>query len=170
MYRTKRFLRRMFLRTFRFIPAVGKKYKKMKENENFKADEGYVEVAKSMKNDVYPVLFEAIEKCGVENITIKLNGLKKIQIDRHGFCFLEDEKTANGWYALGNAKEDSWDPIFRLCHNRDNIMSYPIFAEGVMDKLDEMLKHGVKNSELVERSKKFGEVFNRKVVTEKHKQ
>jgi hypothetical protein len=36
-----------------------------------------------------------------------------------------------------------------------------------MNKLDELLKHGIKNSELAERAKKFGTVYQRRVITEK---
>lgn len=162
-----RMFRTLFYRTFSFVPSVKKRYQKMKDKEKFKADDSYLNVARALKDNVYPNIFEAMEKYSMEEISLNVPGLKKCKLDRHGFWKMEDTETAGGWATFGNAKTDQWCPLICRCYSEKSIKFFPQLAEGLMNKLDELTKHGIKNLELIERAKKFGTVYDKKVLTEK---
>ena len=149
-----------------FINVAKKEYEKMEKLDNFKADKGYINLAKMMKENVYPRLFEAMDRHGNDHVIINTTNIKDFKIDKDGLVNMRGSGD-NNWEQLGNAREDDWEPIIRMCNNPKNILYYSKICESIMDKLDELTENDNKNRELLERAKRFGTVYDRKVLIEK---
>lgn len=160
--------RKALLKKISFIKAAKKEYETMDKMDTFKADDGYFILATTMKESVYPKVFEAMERHGIDHVILTNRGLKDFKVDIDG-CVNMRTDDGNSWEELGNIITDKWDPMFRVCNSRKNIHRYSVLSESLMDKLDELIENDVKNRALCDRAKRFGTAYERKVITEKYK-
>lgn len=161
--------RKALLKKISFIPAAKRKYQEMETTDNFKPSDGYFNVAIAMKENIYPRIFEVMDRHGMDYIILSTKGIKDFKIDIDGLVSMK-ATDGTGWEELGNSINDEWDPLFRVCNSKKNIMTYSKIAESLMNKLDELIGNDVKNRDLCERAQRFGTVYERNVIIEKIEQ